>query len=234
MTKGHKNKGLKEPSGPAGFRLEDLLLIPSGKKAFHIMEQYPLPPTYACRQPGAFPSYVIVFLVPSYHGGPRMNLLLRYERDTSSDEGIEPAHLQAYKQMIDRCAEPGSTFFADRIKVLPYLAAGAGWVMSKLVNNQPGLICAALETRQFQGDGYIEVDIDAEGFKSGPFSTFAKKIIDVVRPKVASLVIDLAFMLQGNEEAELPERLIGSIRLARLDLANPFVEDPSECESKKW
>ncbi len=49
----------------------------------------------------------------------------------------------------------------------------------------------------------------------------AKRIIDTVCPRVAKFVIDLAFMMQGEEEDELPERLIGTVRLIRLDLAGP-------------
>ena len=32
-----------------------------------------------------------------------------------------------------------------------------------------------------------------------------------------SLVIDLAFVLQGNSDAELPENLLGTLRLSHLD-----------------
>ena len=31
-------------------------------------------------------------------------------------------------------------------------------------------------------------------------------------------MIDLAFVLQGNEEEELPEHILGSARLSRIDL----------------
>lgn len=104
---------------------------------------------------------------------------------------------------------------------MPYLTAGAPWIISKLVNNQPGLICEALETSQHNGDGYVEVDIDVGNFKGSRFSAVAKRIIDTVCPRVAKFVIDLAFMMQGEEEDELPERLIGTVRLIRLDLAGP-------------
>lgn len=33
------------------------------------------------------------------------------------------------------------------------------------------------------------------------------------------LVIDLAFVLQGNEEEELPEHILGTLRINRVDLA---------------
>jgi|TARA_B100000513_G_scaffold157535_1_gene75424 hypothetical protein len=62
-----------------------------------------------------------------------------------------------------RCGEPDPLgrgppgYLAQRVKILPYLTAGAPWIISKLVNNQPGLICEALETSQHNGDGYVEV-----------------------------------------------------------------------------
>ena len=33
------------------------------------------------------------------------------------------------------------------------------------------------------------------------------------------IVIDLAFVIQGNDEEELPEHILGSCRLSRIDLA---------------
>lgn len=66
-----------------------------------------------------------------------------------------------------------------------------------------------------------QVDIDVGNFKGSRFSVVAKRIIDAVCPRVAKFVIDLAFMMQGEEEDELPERLIGTVRLIRLDLAGP-------------
>ena len=50
----------------------------------------------------------------------------------------------------------------------------------------------------------------------------ARRVANVVAHTVAFccryIVIDLAFVLQGNEEEELPEHILGSARLSRIDL----------------
>jgi len=218
-AKGHKLKGKKGPSAKEGYVLENVCLIPTEGRIEHTMAHFRLPP----RPPGSPLDFVVVFQLPSgAEGQPRANLLLRYVRKVEFDQQVEERDAGVFADLIAKCEASGSTFAADRIKILPFLTGGAPWIMAKAVNNQPGLICAALNTLQFAGEGYLEVDIDIEGFKPSPFTGLAKQILAIVRPKVASLVIDLAFMLQGDKEAELPERLIGSARLCRINIATPF------------
>jgi len=223
-TKGHKKKGVKEMSSPSGYELVSCLLIPADEKLHNVTNKYPLPP----RPAGSPPAFIIVFLLPNTApGSPRLHLLLRFERDLSKDEGVDERDLKSFTGMMDKSFTPSSTFAAERIKILPFITHGANWIMCKLVNNQPGQISAALDTQQFNGLDYLEIDIDVEGFKSGPFSALAKKILDIVRPKVASLVIDLAFMEQGNDDAELPERIIAVARLMKLNLSTSKPTDPA-------
>ena len=230
MTKGSKLKGKKLPSMPAACRLKHMLLIPASEKLHNIAGRWPIPAAAA----GAQPWVLINFLIPPVGGGSsRLNLVLVFERDPSADEPLEAHDRQSFDGMLSRCMEAPASgnavdgFLAQRVKILPYLTDGASFLTSKLVNNQPGLISAALETAQYNGDGYVEVDIDVDALKGGAFSSLAKRIIDVVTPRVSSYVVDLAFMMQGEEEAELPERLIGSCRLIRLDLASAAKASPA-------
>uniref|UniRef100_A0A6S9ZAZ2 Protein ENHANCED DISEASE RESISTANCE 2 C-terminal domain-containing protein n=1 Tax=Chrysotila carterae TaxID=13221 RepID=A0A6S9ZAZ2_CHRCT len=223
-TKGNKMKGVKEMSSLPGHKLTSVLLIPHDEKLTNVCSHYPLPP----RAPGQPKAIIIVFLLPSNRAGePRLHLLLRFERQFEQDKDVNATDLAIFNEMMDKSTTDDSTFVADRIKILPFIVHGANWVTCKLVNNQPGLICAALETNQFNGPGYAEVDIDIEGFKSGPFSALAKRVLDVVKPRVATLVIDLAFMEQGNDVDELPERIIGVARLMKLNLSTSSPDDPA-------
>ena len=56
------------------------------------------------------------------------------------------------------------------------------------------------------------MDIDVE------VSAVAKHILGVVKPLAAAICIDLAFVVEGRNEAELPERLVGGVRLHRFNL----------------
>lgn len=63
------------------------------------------------------------------------------------------------------------------------------------------------------GEGYAEVLIDLEGL------AMVKTILDIVKPISNFLVIDLAFVIEGRQESELPERILGSVRVHRINLA---------------
>jgi len=65
----------------------------------------------------------------------------------------------------------------------------------------------------------MEIDVDITS------STAANSIWTVIYKTLASLVIDLAFVIQGNEVAELPETLFGTVRITRVSLTPDFVKE---------
>jgi hypothetical protein len=54
---------------------------------------------------------------------------------------------------------------------------------------------------------YMEVDVDVGS------SSVAGGILKVTTGYAAGLVLDLNFLLEGQSEAELPEKMIGGVRL---------------------
>ncbi len=70
------------------------------------------------------------------------------------------------------------------------------------------------------GDGpacplpYVEVDMNVST------STAALRALGVAKPICRSLVVDLAFLLEGSREDELPEVLLGCGRLVHVSLAD--------------
>ena len=107
---------------------------------------------------------------------------------------------------------------AERIKVVPFVADGPGF-LKLAINSQRGQLSESLTCKQFEGDGYVEVDVNLDDFKeTSVFTRLAKAAIGAVLPQLASITLDLAFMLHADDEAELPERLLGVVRLHRLKL----------------
>ena len=49
-------------------------------------------------------------------------------------------------------------------------------------------------------------------------SAWATRIVGSLRPNMSSIVIDLAFTLEGRDEEELPEAILGAVRLRYLQL----------------
>ena len=199
---------VKRPSASCAFSLRRALLIPARDKLHHLMasRRHQLPP----RPAGAPLCFVIVFQVP---GTPRLHLVLLFERNAANDADVDRRDLHAFEELMRRTTAPETVEqLKGRLKIVPNLAEGGGFVVRKTVGNKPAIISNALSQNQYIGDGYVEVDIDVE------VSAMAQYILGVVRPLAAALVIDLAFVIEGQDEVELPERLLGGVRLHRINL----------------
>ena len=61
---------------------------------------------------------------------------------------------------------------------------------------------------------YLEIDVDVGSSKVGG------GILGMVKGSAKALTIDLSFLLEGHQEDELPERLIGGCRIHKPDLNN--------------
>lgn len=96
--------------------------------------------------------------------------------------------------------------------------------MKKAIGEQA--ICVigrALTCRYPMGENFIEVDIDVGS------SMVANAIVHLAFGYLTTLTVDLAFLIEGQTESELPERILGAIRFSELDIAAATqIELPSE------
>lgn len=69
-----------------------------------------------------------------------------------------------------------------------------------------------VKQRYFRGDGYLEVAVDVGS------SSVAKHVYSAVRRFSTSVILDIGFVLQGEQEDELPERVLGGVRICRVDV----------------
>ena len=81
-------------------------------------------------------------------------------------------------------------------------------------------LAETIELKYSKGNGYVEVSADLCG------SATARRILSVVRSGTSGLVLDLALVVEGTTEAELPERVLGAARLHRVD---PDLAEPLSC-----
>jgi len=120
-------------------------------------------------------------------------------------------------------AEPGSDL-RQRFKAITRMInvdqVGLGAASKKLVtmwNATPFLIrtCSVFH----HGPNYFEVDIDVHRF-----SYTARLGLSGVRERTKDVVFDFGFVIEGHSDFELPENMLGAVRLCKLDLqqAIPF------------
>ncbi|CAI9091109.1 OLC1v1026045C1 [Oldenlandia corymbosa var. corymbosa] len=106
----------------------------------------------------------------------------------------------------------------SRFKLIPYISKGS-WIVKQSVGKKACLVGQALEVNYFRGKNYLELDVDVGS------STVARGVVSLVLGYLNNLVIEMAFLIQGNTQEELPEVLLGTCRLNHLDAAKTVAAD---------
>nr|KJB07558.1 hypothetical protein B456_001G029800 [Gossypium raimondii] len=104
----------------------------------------------------------------------------------------------------------GTDMFRDaRFKLIPSIVEGY-WMVKRAVGTKACLLGKAVTCKYFRQDNFLEIDVDIGS------SSVARSVIGLVLGYVTSLVVDLAILIEGKEEAELPEYVLGTVRLNRV------------------
>lgn len=132
---------------------------------------------------------------------PNYNLVFYY----ASDRPVNKDSLLS--KFID-----GTDAFRDsRFKLIPSIVKGY-WMVKRAVGTKACLLGKAVTCRYLRQDNFLEIDVDIGS------SSVARSVIGLVLGYVTSLVVDLAILIEANEETELPEHLLGTVRLSCLEL----------------
>jgi hypothetical protein len=84
------------------------------------------------------------------------------------------------------------------------------------------LVFIPWQVNYHKGERYFEVDIDIGS------SAVANSVVRFVFGYARYIVVDMAYLIQGNSEEELPEQLLGSLRVAHLDLSAAVEPPPAD------
>lgn len=127
--------------------------------------------------------------------------------------------------LLERFINGDDTFRNPRFKLIPYISKGS-WIVKQSVGRKACLVGQALEMNYFRGKNYLELGVDIGS------SSVARGIVGLVLGYLNNLVIEMAFLIQGNTLEELPETLLGTCRLNHLDAAKAVPTD-SICSSSR-
>ena len=97
-------------------------------------------------------------------------------------------------------------------KLIPHIVKGS-FIIRQSVGSTPVLLGKKLKQYYFKSAKYIEVDVDVGS------SYTAATVVNMVSSVTKTLVVDLAIVLEGKTQQELPESLLGTVRLDRIDLS---------------
>ena len=107
----------------------------------------------------------------------------------------------------------------SKLKLIPTITEG-NYIVRKLVKGKPVIIGKKLPVTYIyepanpsEGKAeYFEADLDI-----GSSSTTAKKIVSVCKKYMTTLTIDMGFVVEGDCESDLPERIMTSTRIHHFD-----------------
>lgn len=126
--------------------------------------------------------------------------------------------------LLQRFVDGDDEFRNSRLKLIPSVPKGS-WIVRQSVGSTPCLLGKAVDCNYIHGPKYLEIDVDIGS------STVANGVLGLVIGVITTLVVDMAFLVQANSTNELPERLIGAVRVSHIELSSAIVPkldpDPS-------
>ena len=97
--------------------------------------------------------------------------------------------------------------FRDKtFKLIPQIVEG-NFLVRKAVGSTPAIMGTKLKQLYVRSDRFFEVVLDCGS------SSVASGVIRVVLPYSVHLTVDMGFLLEGNDESTLPERIFGCVRM---------------------
>lgn len=124
--------------------------------------------------------------------------------------------------LLHRFIHGDDAFRNSRFKIVNRIVKGP-WIVKAAVGNYAAcLLGKALQCNYYKGVNYLEIDVDIGS------STIASAILKLALGYVNSVTIDMGFVVEAQAEEELPEKLIGAVRIARMEMSAAEYVEPAK------
>ena len=101
----------------------------------------------------------------------------------------------------------------------------ANWVVKRAVGGTPAILGKKLKQHYHRQKHYFELDIDIGS------DAIAAGVVRLALGYAKSIVVDIAYVLEGKTQAELPESVMGTIRVKNIDMASAVKLPPAPTTS---
>ncbi|GMF36490.1 unnamed protein product [Phytophthora fragariaefolia] len=194
----------KIPSAPAMFHTVgvDLLSFESAAERYNISSR----PDSIGRTSSKF-TFVVNMIIP----GPENTCMVFYfqpVRDNVFEDG------SPFSELLNDFFDGDDQFRNSRFKLIPTVVEGS-FIIKQSVGSKPTLLGNKLKCPYHRGENYFEVDIDISS------NSVANTVVGMVQGVTKSLVVDMAFLLEAQTDEELPEIILGAVRMQHISLDNP-------------
>lgn len=198
----------KSASKEAAFELVGLTIITSMKPVEHFAQHMQSLKTFLEEDAaGPDPSQFIVcaYLLPGRPSSAAVQLFKRV-----LPEGEDKAFDAAYSRFVNGDEE----YRNNHLKQVASLD-NMSWMLRAAIGGlgglRPVIIGRRLTTKHFTGSNYIEFDMDVAS------SSVASMLRGAIISSASTLLIDVGWLIEGQEEDELPERLMCAVRWHKLN-----------------
>lgn len=148
---------------------------------------------------------IINFMIP---GPPHHSLVLYFTPEDPAELTKNSAFAELFHEFFYGANDD---FRSKRLKLIPRVVQGT-WPIREGVGTTPAILGTKTYQKYFQGKQYLEIGYDIGS------STVAASICKLLLGYSRDLIIDLAFVIEGQTSYELPERVLGTVRLDCIDL----------------
>ncbi|XP_076894572.1 protein ENHANCED DISEASE RESISTANCE 2-like [Bidens hawaiensis] len=121
--------------------------------------------------------------------------------------------------LLYRFIHGDDNFRNQRFKIVNRIVKGP-WIVKATVGNYSAcLLGKALTCHYHTGPNYLEIDVDISSSK------IATAILHLALGCVTAVTIDMAFVVEAQEEEDLPERVFGAVRICQMEMSSATFAD---------
>ncbi|KMZ72749.1 hypothetical protein ZOSMA_15G00870 [Zostera marina] len=124
--------------------------------------------------------------------------------------------------LLHRFIHGDDAFRNQRFKIVNRIVKGP-WIVKAAVGNYAAcLLGKALKCEYHRGENYLEIDVDIGS------SAIANAILHLALGYVTAVTIDMGFVVEAQEDDELPEKLFGAVRVAQMEMSSATFIDSKD------
>lgn len=113
--------------------------------------------------------------------------------------------------LLHRFIHGDDSFRNSRITLIPVVPEGS-WLVKQAVGSRPVPLGQIMELHYCSGSNFLEIDANMGS------SSVVRGVMGMVIGYINMLVVDMGFLIKGDSEEELPERLLGAVRCSHIEL----------------